>query len=138
LQAPEGQHDDRAIGYALAFQAIASGAGVDWNIYHLKLMSSFAPPSPPVDLPQVRYFPPSCSWQPVPVIGGKKLLGCSDFRTQEEAGWFVVRLHERLGGERPYDIPEDEAKKRAAVEAKVENFIMDRRLVPAATTVGDN
>jgi hypothetical protein len=66
----------------------------------------------------------------VPVIGGEMVLCCPDFRTQEEAGWFVVRLHERLGSERPYDPPEVEAEKRAAIEAKVEKIIKERRLGP--------
>jgi hypothetical protein len=138
LRAPEGQHDDRAIGYALALQAIALGLGGDWNIYHLRLTPSFSPPSPPADLPQVRYFPPSCSWQPVPVIGGEKVIGCPDFRTQEEVGWFVVRLHERLGLKLRYDFPDVEEEKRAAIEAKVEKVIKERRLVTMPDMAASN
>lgn len=39
-------------------------------------------------------------------------------------------LHERLGRERPYDPPEVEDEKRAAVEAEVEKIIKERRRMP--------
>lgn len=55
-------------------------------------------------------------WQLVPVVAGEELLRAPDFRTPEEAAWFVRRVHELLGSAPPGDGPPGlGAKERAGV-----------------------
>jgi hypothetical protein len=80
----------------------------------------------------VRWFPQSGKFQPVPAVAGEQLLGAPDFRTQEEAAWFVRRVHELLGSTPPdCELPGLEPEKAAAVEKAVSAFLRAKRLLPA-------
>jgi hypothetical protein len=124
--------DDLVLAVCLAAWQAQENAPVDWNVRHLKLTPGPSDLGPPrVVYDQVRYFPPTDKFQPMPTPGGELIQGCPDFRTQPEAAYFVRRLYAALGLEPP-DLEIDlDAEALAAVESSVNDFIRTRRLRPA-------
>jgi hypothetical protein len=90
------------------------------------------PPPPRVVFPEVRYFGPHDSFQPMPRVDGRVLTACPDFSTQAQAAYFIVALRRALGLPPPdfcVELPPDEQK---AVDEKVQEVLRQRRLGPAA------
>ncbi len=127
--------DDLVLAVALAVWLGEFGPPPEMNIVHLRLGSVPAASAlaPQVVFPEIRYFPPHDSFQPMPRLDGEVLLGCPDFRTQQEAAYFLVAVRRALQLPPPgftVDVTEDQ---RAAVEGKVRELICQRRLGKRAT-----
>src|SRR5580704_14712767 len=100
------------------------------NIFHLRLdgPSGISLPAPRVVFPEVRYFAPHNSFQPVPRINGQPLMGCPGFKTQVQAAYFIVALHRELGLPPPEFTADLVEEEKLAVERKVAELIGQRRL----------
>jgi hypothetical protein len=131
----ERDQDDLVLAVALAMWLGEFGPPPEMNIVHLRLDR---PPAagalaPQVMFPDIRYFGPHDSFQPMPRIDGEPLLGCPDFRTQQEAGYFLVALRRALGLQPPGFGVEVTEEQRMGVERKVQELICQRRLEQRAT-----
>jgi hypothetical protein len=131
----ERDQDDLVLAVALAVWLGEFGPPPEMNIVHLRLDR---PPltsalAPRVVFPEVRYFAPHNSYQPMPQIDGELLSGCPDFWTQQEAAYFLLALRHALGLPPPGFTAEVAEDKRAAVEVKVRELIRQRRLEKRAT-----
>jgi hypothetical protein len=129
----ERDQDDLVLAVALAVWLGEFGPP-EMNIIHLRLdrQPAAGDLAPQVVFPEVRYFAPHDSFQPMPRFDGELLLGCPDFRTQQETAYFIVALRRALGLPPPgitADVTED---LRAAVEGKVAELIRQRRLEQGA------
>jgi hypothetical protein len=129
----EGTHDDLVLAVALAVWLGEFGPPPELNIvtFQLDPLSPGSWSAPQVVYPNVRYFPPYDSFQPLPQIDGQPLLGCPDFKTQEQAAHFLVALHRKLGLPAPRFSVELTDNERSAVEGKVAEFVLQRQLRPA-------
>jgi hypothetical protein len=127
----EQDQDDLVLAVALAVWMGEFGPPPEMNIVHLRLGRQPAASvlSPQVVFPEVRYFAPHDSFQPMPRIDGELLPGCPDFRTQQQAAYFIVALRRALGLPLPDFTVEVAEEQRAAVEGKVQELIRQRRLV---------
>ncbi|HEY7312927.1 MAG TPA: hypothetical protein VH643_26420 [Gemmataceae bacterium] len=129
----EGRHDDLVLAVALAVWMGEFGPPPELNIvtFQLDPLSPGSWSAPQVVYPNVRYFPPYDSFQPLPQIDGAPLLACPDFKTQEQAAHFLVALHRKLGLPAPRFTVELTDNERSAVEGKVAEFVLQRQLRPA-------
>jgi hypothetical protein len=105
LRAPEGQHDDRAMSYALALQARALDASPEWNLFVINLpgprLGRPAPaPAPTVGSADVRWFSQSQKYQSTPTVNGQKVYG-PEFATEAEAVYAGGLLRHAAGEPRP-------------------------------------
>jgi hypothetical protein len=66
----------------------------------------------------VRFFPPHLSYQPIPEVHGERVLGCPDFRTQEEAAYFLAVFSRTLSLPTPPVAVELETEQRLAVDRR--------------------
>lgn len=132
----EGSHDDLVLAVALAIWRGEFGPPPDMNIYHIRLNqpSPAVRPTPHVVYPGIRYFAPLDSFQPVPHLDGEPLLSCPDFKTQEQAAYFIVTFYRELGLAHPQLSVELCDQERSAVEKKVAEFMQHRWLVARAST----
>jgi hypothetical protein len=131
----ERDQDDLVLAVALAIWMGEFGPPQEMNIVHLRLDRPRAASdlAPQVVFPEVRYFAPHDSYQPMPRIDGELLLGCPDFRTQQEAAYFLVVLYRELGLPPPGFTADVTEEQPAAVEGKVQELIRQRRLDKRAT-----
>jgi hypothetical protein len=130
----EGSHDDLVLAVALALWKAEQGPEPEWNIIHLRRDPlAQGGPAPDVVFPQVRYFRPHASYQPMPEIDGERILACPDFRTQEEAAYFLAVFYRSLGLPGSDFAVELEVEQRHAVEKTAAAFIRQRRLAPAVS-----
>ncbi len=127
----ERDHDDLVRAVALAVWRGEFGPPPELNFYWLRLdRSAEPPPEPRVVFPGVRYFAPHDSFQPLPQVGGATVVGCPDFKTQAQAGHFLVALHRALHLPPPdFTVYLGEAE-QAGVEKKLAEFLRHRRLAP--------
>jgi hypothetical protein len=111
------------------------GPPPEMNIVHLRLDRPPAASAlaPQVMFPEVRYFAPHDSFQPMPRLDDELLLSCPDFRTQQEAAYFVVALRRTLALPPPGFVVEVAEDQRMAVERKVQELIRQRRLEKRTT-----
>jgi hypothetical protein len=110
LRAPEGQHDDRAMGYALALQARVLDASPEWNLFVINLPGPRTGPPPPAPAPavgsdDVRWFPQSRKYQSCPSFNGQKLYG-PEFASEPEAVYAAGLIRHAAGEPRP-EAPEE-------------------------------
>jgi hypothetical protein len=126
----EGAHDDLVLALALAVWLGEFGPPPEMNIvtFQLDPLSPASWSAPQVVYPNMRYFPPYDSFQPLPQIDGAPLLGCPDFKTQTQAAYFMVALYRALGLPAPGFSVELDEKEQQAVERKVAEFLRQRRL----------
>jgi hypothetical protein len=131
----ERDQDDLVLAVALAVWLGEFGPPPEMNIVHLRLDRPPAASAlaPQVVFPEVRYFAPHDTFQPMPRIDGELLQGCPDFRTQQEASYFLVALRRALGLQPPGFRVEVAEEQRKAVERKVEELICQRRLEKRTT-----
>jgi len=128
----ERDHDDLVLAVALAVH-YAEEPSPELNVIAFNLEGRIVPPEP-LRYEQVRLFHPTGKYQPMPIISEQVIPGQVDFRTQEEAAWFVRLLHQRLGSVPPNcEIPELESSKAATVEKAVGDFIRTRNLKPQSS-----
>jgi hypothetical protein len=128
----ERGHDDLVLAVALAVWLGEFGPPPELNFYWIRRDKQAQPPAEPRGVfPGVRYFAPHNSFQPRPQIGGEALVGCPDFKTQEQAAHFIVALHWVLHLPPPDFTVDLEEKEQAAVEKKLAEFLRHRRLVPS-------
>jgi hypothetical protein len=127
--------DDLVLAVALTVWLGEFGPPPEMNIIHLRLGRPPAASAlaPQVVFPEIRYFAPHDSFQPMPRLDGEVLLGCPDFRTQQEAAYFLVALRRALGLPLPGLTVDMTAEQRAAIEGKVRDLIRQRRLDQRAT-----
>lgn len=133
LRAPENMHDDQAISYALALQAVVSGAHVPLDFVPILRREPYTPPSAPEELkyPGVRWFAPTSGWQPRPTFNGEAVAGAPDMRTEEQAGLFL-HVFARLTKQAPPPFPEPsglDAEEARQVQEKAAAFCRVRRLL---------
>jgi hypothetical protein len=128
----EGAHDDLVLAVALAVWLGEFGPPPELNVVALCVdrPPGSARPTPAVVYPDVRYFPPYDSFQPVPWIDGAPLRGCPDFKTQEQAAYFIVALHRALGLPPPEFTVELCPDEQSAVDSKLAEFMQRQRLPP--------
>jgi hypothetical protein len=126
----ERDQDDLVLAVALAVWLGEFGPPPVMNIVHLRLDRPPAASAlaPPVVFPEVRYFAPHNSFQPMPRLDGEVLLGCPDFRTQQEAAYFLVALYRALELPPPGFAADVTQGQHEAVEGKVGELIRQRRL----------
>src|SRR5262249_44593858 len=86
----ERDQDDQVLAVALAVWLGEFGPPPEMNIIHRRLDPRPAARAlvPQVVFPEVRYFAPHDSFQPLLRIDGETLVGCPDFRTQQQAAYF--------------------------------------------------
>lgn len=132
----EGSHDDLVLAVALALWLGEFGPPPEMNIWHIRLDQSLPAvrPAPQVVYPEVRYFAPYDSFQPLPHFDGQPLLSCPDFKTQTQAAYFNATLYSELGLSSDPFIDELSEEERSAVEKKVTAFMRHRRLAAPART----
>jgi phage terminase large subunit len=85
----------------------------------------YSPPQTPSELkyPQVRWFAPSCGWQPLPVLNNEVVRGCPDFRSEHAAGYFLHAFYRLVGAPLPsFPCPELPAEDAEQVESKARDF----------------
>jgi hypothetical protein len=124
--------DDLVLAVALAVWLGEFGPPTEMNIIQLRLDSPSAASAlaPQVVFPEVRYFAPHDSFQPMPRLDGETLLGCPDFRTQQQAAYFVAALRRALSLPPPGWTVDLDKEGREAVEREVEHLVRLRRLAP--------
>jgi hypothetical protein len=135
LRAPEGQHDDRAVAFALALAGIQRDRDIG-DFFQLRVIplapDPFRVPLPPesMDYPDMRYFPPSGTFQPWLELRGSRVW-LNDYKTQEQAGYALHLARELLGlPAPPFDRPALEADVVRQVEKRVRDFLRQARLTP--------
>jgi hypothetical protein len=130
----ERDPDDLVLAVALAVWLGEFGPPPEKNIVHLRLdRPGSGGLAPQVVFPEVRYFAPHDSFQPMPRLDGETLLSCPDFRTQPEAAYFLVALRHALGLPPPGFTADVTEEQRVAVEGKVRELIRQRRLEKRTT-----
>jgi hypothetical protein len=120
----ERDNDDLVLAVALAVWHGEFGPSPELNVVQLRLCPTpEARSAPRVIYAEIRYFSPHDSFQPMPQLDGEPLLGCPDFKTQEQTAYFLCTLYRELGHPMPTFTVELETGEQQAVERIVADFI---------------
>jgi hypothetical protein len=126
-------HDDLVFSVALALWYAEAIPEPNWNIRQLNLAPPLAPPErrDKIIFPAIRYFHQSDGYQPLPELRGERVPGCPTFREQSQAAYFVLAFCRAMGEPEPDCTADIDAEAAAEIEKRVNEFITQRRLVPA-------
>jgi hypothetical protein len=122
----ERDHDDLVLAVALALwwgeMDMDQPLG---DVIHIKTQPDGSTVRPPEEIrfPQIRFFPQSGKYQPLPAPQGELIIGAPDLPTQEEAAFFVRIVYVALNLEPPESLRtielDDQRKQAVAARAKI-------------------